>query len=144
MKACHCTVASLQFLHFFSIGVLNASPIAQECHKDIEVLWSTQAGSSSIVSSPMIVDINGDNVKDVLVTSFGGEVIAVDGETGRFLSGWPVTFTDQTFHAAPLLVGCFKLAKLLGKISQIIKNPLIYILQYVNYYIIILKQSLHF
>ena len=100
VKITHLAIANLCIIFY----IIDVSPTPQECHRDIEVLWSTKASSSSVVSSPLIADVNGDNVKDVLFTSFGGDVLVVDGGTGHFLPGWPVNFPDKTFHAAPLLV----------------------------------------
>ena len=124
MQAGHFILVSvLQFVFVdVPIGLSVSSP--QACHRHIEVLWATQARSSPVVSSPLIADVNGDNVKDVLVTSFGGEVMAVDGETGRFLPGWPVAFTNNTFHAAPLLVGGFMFSWLGMRGSYAIHYPI--------------------
>ena len=51
-----------------------------------------------------MVDFNGDNVKDVLVASFSGQVSVVDGRSGHNLPGWPVTLPGKLLFAAPLLV----------------------------------------
>ena len=94
-------VAAL-FLSVFS------STKAHDCHRNLETVWQTDVGSSPVVSSSLVADFNGDNVKDVLVASFNGQVSVVDGRSGHNLPGWPVSLPGKLLFAAPLLV-CEKL-----------------------------------
>ena len=77
---------------------------AHECHRDLEPVWSADVGSSPVVSSPFISDVDGDNIPDVLATSFSGQISAVNGRTGLALTGWPLILPQVNFHAGPLLV----------------------------------------
>lgn len=77
---------------------------AHDCHRNLETLWQSDVGSSPVVSSSLLADFNGDNVKDVLVTSFNGQVSVVDGRSGHNLPGWPVNLPGKLLFAAPLLV----------------------------------------
>ena len=77
---------------------------AHDCHHNLETVWQSDVGSSPVVSSSLVADFNGDNVKDVLVASFNGQVSVVDGRSGHNLPGWPVTLPGKLLFAAPLLV----------------------------------------
>jgi len=77
---------------------------AHDCHRNLETVWQSDVGSSPVVSSLLVADFNGDNVKDVLVASFNGQVSVVDGRSGHNLPGWPVTLPGKLLFAAPLLV----------------------------------------
>ena len=90
-------VAAL-FLSVFSLTK------AHDCHRNLETVWQSDVGSSPVVSSSLVADFNGDNVKDVLIASFNGQVSVVDGRTGHNLPGWPVTLPGKLLFAAPLLV----------------------------------------
>ena len=89
---------------------------AHDCHRNLEPVWQADVGSSPVVSSPLLADFNGDNVKDVLVTSFNGQVSVVDGRSGQELPGWPVTLSGKMLFATPLLVRetylCYNIFKL--------------------------------
>ena len=78
--------------------------MGDECHRHLEPLWYADAGSSPVVSSPLIADVNGDNIDDILVTSFSGQASVIDGRSGQKLSGWPLVLPGVNFHAGPLLV----------------------------------------
>lgn len=90
-------VAAL-FLSVFSLTK------AHDCHRNLETVWQSDVGSSPVVSSSLVADFNGDNVKDVLVASFNGQVSVVDGRSGHNLPGWPLTLPGKLLFAAPLLV----------------------------------------
>ena len=77
---------------------------SHDCHRNLETVWQSDAGSSPVVSSPLVADFNGDNVKDVLVASFNGQVSVVDGRSGHNLPAWPVTLPGKLLFAAPLMV----------------------------------------
>ncbi|XP_022800221.1 protein DEFECTIVE IN EXINE FORMATION 1-like isoform X1 [Stylophora pistillata] len=76
---------------------------AHDCHRNLEPMWQSDVGSSPVVSSALVADVNGDNVKDVLATSLSGQVSVVDGRSGLNLAGWPVTLPGKILFAAPLL-----------------------------------------
>ena len=85
------------------LGVFSLTK-AHDCHRNLETVWQSDVGSSPVVSSSLVADFNGDNVKDVLVASFNGQVTVVDGRSGHNLPGWPVTLPGKLLFAAPLLV----------------------------------------
>ncbi|CAH3161509.1 unnamed protein product [Porites evermanni] len=80
-----------------------SSLMAHDCHRNSDPIWQADVGSSPVVSSPLVADLNGDNVNDVLVTSFNGQVSVVDGRSGQELPGWPVNLPGKLLFAAPLL-----------------------------------------
>lgn len=84
------------------LGVVSST--AHDCHRNLETVWQSDAGSSPVVSSSLVADFNGDNLNDVLVTSFNGQVSVVDGRSGHNLPGWPVTLPGKQLFVAPLLV----------------------------------------
>ena len=101
-----------------------SSAKAHDCHRNLETVWQSDVGSSPVVSSSLVADFNGDNVKDVLVASFNGQVSVVDGRSGHNLPGWPVTLPGKLLFAAPLLV-CEKLSNpktLALRVKQITKS----------------------
>ena len=92
-------------LHVAALFLSVFSPTkAHDCHHNLETVWQSDVGSSPVVSSSLVADFNGDNVKDVLVASFNGQVSVVDGRSGHNLPGWPVTLPGKLLFAAPLLV----------------------------------------
>ncbi|MBD3235292.1 MAG: hypothetical protein GF330_01145 [Candidatus Eisenbacteria bacterium] len=50
-------------------------------------------------------DLTGDGVAEVVVATIGGDAaaVALDGATGRAISGWPVRLRAETVNATPLL-----------------------------------------
>jgi hypothetical protein len=85
-----------------------SSTKAHDCHRNLETIWQSDVESSPVVSSSLVADFNGDNVKDVLVASFNGQVSVVDGKSCHNLPGWLVTLPGKLLFVAPLLV-CEKL-----------------------------------
>lgn len=91
-----CKVCILCFVTFSFTAAL-------DCDLYLEPVWQADVGSSPVVSSPLLADLNGDNVKDVLVTSFNGQLTVVDGRSGHYLPGWPVFLSGKMLFSAPLL-----------------------------------------
>ncbi|MSP56482.1 MAG: hypothetical protein EXR69_12905 [Myxococcales bacterium] len=55
--------------------------------------------ASSMESSPVLADLDGDGIHEILIADSGGLIHAVDG-TGNELEGWPVqTDIDPRWHA---------------------------------------------
>ena len=77
---------------------------AHDCHRNMETVWQSDVGSSPVVSSALLADVNGDNVRDVLATSLNGQVSVVDGRSGFNLPGWPRTLPGKLLFSATLLV----------------------------------------
>nr|XP_058942678.1 uncharacterized protein LOC131770959 isoform X2 [Pocillopora verrucosa] len=48
---------------------------AHDCHRRLETVWQSDFGSSPVVSSALVADFNGDNVRDVLATSLDGQPV---------------------------------------------------------------------
>ncbi|XP_058942673.2 uncharacterized protein [Pocillopora verrucosa] len=88
---------------------------AHDCHRRLETVWQSDVGSSPVVSSALVADFNGDNVRDVLATSLDGQfdydsdgmnelvLVTADGvvsfvkNDGSFLEG-------ETFKVPPLVM----------------------------------------
>lgn len=68
-----------------------------KCPANVELRWIAEAGSS-IYSTPLLADLNGDGRKDVVVSSFVHFIEAFDGATGDKLEGWPGHHTSNV-HA---------------------------------------------
>lgn len=54
------------------------------------LVWSANFPNIVAKSSPLAVDITGDNIQDVLVGDRGGKLHAINGATGTPVPGWPV------------------------------------------------------
>lgn len=71
---------------------------------DIDTVWKTEVPETGI-SSPMIADLNGDGVGDVLVghglEGERGGLTAIDGKTGTVL--WVSEVPDEVFTTTPLV-----------------------------------------
>jgi len=92
-------------LHVVALFMIVFSPTkAHDCHRNLETVWLSDVGSSPVVSSSLLADFNGDKFKNVLASSFNGQVSVVDGRSGHNLPGWPVTLPGKLLFAAPLLV----------------------------------------
>ena len=92
-------------LHVAALFLIVLSPTkAHDCHRNLKTVWQSDVGSSPVVSSSLVADFNGDNVKDVLAASLNGQVSVVDGRSGHNLPGWPVILPGKLLFAAPLLV----------------------------------------
>lgn len=98
------TTASCKKIIMVVLFITFSSSVAHDCHRNLEPMWQEDVGSSPVVSSPLLADLNGDNVMDVLVSSFNGQVSVVDGRSGRALPGWPLTLSRKMLFAAPFVV----------------------------------------
>ena len=56
------------------------------------------------MSSPLLLDIDGDGYRDIMVSSSSGEVWALHGENGHVVDNWPFYLEDRSFFASPLPV----------------------------------------
>ena len=76
------------------------------CIPELSVAWSRELSSGLFSSAPLIADINADNVLDVAVVSFSGDVDVIRGADSERLRGslWPLRLNDVSVHSSPLLV----------------------------------------
>ena len=59
-------------------------------------------GSKGVIAPPTLVDLNGDRELDVVVSTFDGRLVALDGATGKTL--WQHdTPTEETYHSAAVV-----------------------------------------
>lgn len=73
-----------------------------------QCLWSTikQDIDTSVISTPALLSINNDKVKDVIVAGKDGKVYALDGNRGWKI--WQSKYTAGKFFATPLPVSINK------------------------------------
>ena len=64
-----------------------------------------------MTTTPLLFDVDGDGYKDIVASSFSGEVWAVHGESGHIVDNWPFFVEDRAFHASPLVVGLYVLER---------------------------------
>ena len=74
-------------------------------------LWSSNLRNSPLTATPLLFDVDGDGYKDIVASSFSGEVWAVHGESGHIVDNWPFFVEDRAFHASPLVVGLYVLER---------------------------------
>lgn len=59
-------------------------------------------GTKGVIAPPTIVDVNGDGEPDVVVSTFDGRLIAIDGASGKPL--WShADSTEETYHSAAVV-----------------------------------------
>jgi len=63
--------------------------------------WAPLALGSSFEASPVLADIDGDRVLDIVVASSAGLVHVLDGQTGAPLPGFPAETDFVPYHASP-------------------------------------------
>ncbi|XP_076442977.1 uncharacterized protein LOC143281614 [Babylonia areolata] len=76
----------------------------KKCHYNLKVQWHTDIGSSPFASTPLIADVNGDGMLEVVAVPFSETITVLEGSSGKALpsSHWPLHNLDTTFHASPL------------------------------------------
>jgi hypothetical protein len=72
--------------------------------------WTTASRFSALtagatVASPVVADINGDGVNDVVVGDESGELAALSGATGAMLPGFPIALAAEA-SGTPALCDC--------------------------------------
>lgn len=70
----------------------------------LQQLWSSSLRDAPIISTPLLLDIDADGYRDIMVTSTSGEVWALHGENGHVVDNWPFHLEDRAFFASPLSV----------------------------------------
>ena len=74
------------------------------CDFGLKKLWSSNIRNSPLTATPLLFDVDGDGYKDIVATSYSGELWAVHGESGHIVDNWPFYVEDRAFHASPLVV----------------------------------------
>lgn len=59
------------------------------------------------MGTPLLIDIDGDSLRDVVAPSQSGEVWAIHGENGHIVDNWPFYVEGRSFFASPLAVCSF-------------------------------------
>ena len=88
------------FISSFSLSLLR-------CDFGMRKLWSSNLRNSLLTATPLLFDVDGDGYKDIVASSFSGEVWAIHGESGHIVDNWPFFVEDRAFHASPLVVGIY-------------------------------------
>ncbi|KAL8592584.1 hypothetical protein ACOMHN_026514 [Nucella lapillus] len=76
----------------------------KKCHYNLKMQWHTDIGSSPFAAAPLIADVDGDGMLEVVAVPFSETITVLDGTSGKTLpaSYWPLHNLDTTFHASPL------------------------------------------
>ncbi len=53
---------------------------------------------------PLLIDVDGDSLRDIIAPSYSGEVYAIHGENGHIVDNWPFYIEDRAFYASPIAV----------------------------------------
>ena len=83
------------FISSFSLSLLR-------CDFGMRKLWSSNLRNSPLTATPLLFDVDGDGYKDIVASSFSGEVWAIHGESGHIVDNWPFFVEDRAFHASPI------------------------------------------
>lgn len=73
-----------------------------KCPHRIYQQWATEV-EASVYSTPIIVDVASDGVKDVVVPTFIKHIEVLDGPHGHRAAGFPFTFPNSAFYASPMV-----------------------------------------
>jgi hypothetical protein len=70
------------------------------------VQWHTDIGTSPFAAAPLIADVDGDNMLDIVVVPYSESITVLQADTGKPLpnSQWPLHNLESTYHASPLQV----------------------------------------
>ena len=80
----------------------------------VDWLWSSSLRQAPLASSPLLLDIDGDSYRDIVVATQSGEVWALHGENGHVADNWPFFLEDRSFLASPLTVSFFSPPKVVA------------------------------
>ena len=73
------------------------------CPIDYAVVWSFAYARTPFLCSPLISDLDGDMMPDIVGTLASGDVIGIHGESGHVLDNWSVHVSEFEFHSTPIL-----------------------------------------
>jgi len=59
--------------------------------------------SSELISTPLIADVNSDGMSDIISTSENGNIIAISGNDGKVINGFPIS-TGGTFSGIQVII----------------------------------------
>jgi hypothetical protein len=72
------------------------------CPHRIFTRWTAHT-EASVYSTPVIVDIASDGVKDIVVPNFIRHINVLDGPHGKSTAGFPFSFPNSAFYASPII-----------------------------------------
>ena len=93
------------------------------------------------MATPLLIDIDGDSLRDIVAPSQSGEVYAIHGENGHIVDNWPFFLEDRSFYASPLAVSASNCCMYC---NQWVWFALIWILECHLLYIIIIINTVDF
>ncbi|KAI6652382.1 Protein DEFECTIVE IN EXINE FORMATION 1-like isoform X1 [Oopsacas minuta] len=94
---------------FFLLGIIHrchityANDDGTKCPFTYRILWSSTYTRSPFLSSPLICELDGDKLPDIVGTLASGEVFGIHGESGYIMDNWPLYLNDVQFHSGPML-----------------------------------------
>lgn len=71
---------------------------------NLKTLWTSRLRESPLMATPLLIDVDGDSLRDIIAPSYSGEVWAIHGENGHIVDNWPFYVEDRAFFASPLAV----------------------------------------
>lgn len=73
------------------------------CSKfELNTLWTSSLRDSPLMATPLLIDVDGDSLHDIVAPSYSGEVYAIHGENGHIVDNWPFYLENRAFYASPL------------------------------------------
>ena len=73
------------------------------CPIEYSIIWSFTYAHAPFLCSPVISDLDGDLMPDIVGNLASGDVIGIHGESGHVLDNWSIHFSEVEFHSAPIL-----------------------------------------
>ena len=89
--------------HFSTFGLLHSFENETICPIGYSVVWSFTYARTPFLCSPLISDLDGDLMPDIVGTLASGDVIGIHGESGHVLDNWSVHVSEFEFHSSPIL-----------------------------------------
>ena len=72
------------------------------CPHRIFTRWTAHT-EASIYSTPVVVDIASDGVKDLVIPNFVRHINVIDGPHGKTTAGFPFSFPNSVIYASPII-----------------------------------------
>ncbi|XP_067682032.1 uncharacterized protein [Haliotis asinina] len=90
--------------HHIASKVKSEHKEIKRCGYNLKILWQAEVGYSPFAASPLLADVDGDGVTDVIAAPFSEALTVLNGENGKTLenSCWPSQNLENSIHSSPL------------------------------------------